>query len=63
MKYKKYILFDYVNCYPHPNGGLWDISDSFDTLEEALDHLNTGYYDVAYVVDRDTWEVVWEDIL
>lgn len=58
MKYKKYILFQYHQYYP--GGGLGDITDSFDTLEEARTKAVEKYYDYNEIVDRDTWEVVWE---
>lgn len=58
MKYKKYILFQFETCYP--GGGLGDISESFDTLEEAIEFAKReGRRDFNYVIDRDTWEEVW----
>lgn len=57
-QYKKYILFQYDALYP--SGGLGDISDSFDSLDEAQEYVRVGrHYDYGEVVDRDTWEVVW----
>lgn len=59
MKYKKYILFGFDRY--HPNGGLGDIVNSFDTRDEAYDeiHANDHFnYDYFYVIDRDTWEEV-----
>lgn len=55
---KKYIRFDWEPYYPA--GGLGDVSDSFDTLEEAIAYKHEYYSDHAQVVDRDTWEVVWD---
>ena len=60
MKYKKYILFEF---YTHgSSGGLFDITDSFDTLEEAQAFVGSRSegYDYQQVVDRDTWEIIWE---
>lgn len=57
---KKYILFAYDKCYPQ--GGLDDVIDSFDTLDEAVKESTEGkrkHYDFHEVVDRDTWEKVW----
>jgi hypothetical protein len=57
-KYKKYILFQFG--YYYPTGGLGDISESFDNLEEAQEYASKERYDFAEVVDRDTWETVWQ---
>lgn len=60
---KKYVIFAY---YSHDSmGGLNDIVTSVDTRSEALTWLaenyrTTGDYDFKEVVDRDTWEVVYE---
>lgn len=56
MKYKKYILFCFEGCYP--GGGLGDIRDSYDSLEEARDAMAKDSGEYRYVVDRDTWEEV-----
>ena len=59
-KYKKYILFQFDDYYP--SGGLWDIKGSFDTIEEAKDNWSCRpSYDQSEIVDRDTWEIVWEE--
>ena len=56
MKHKKYILFAYYEL--HPYGGVEDIKGSFDTAEEARLAENDGYYNISYIIDRDTWEDV-----
>jgi hypothetical protein len=61
MKYKKFILFLYDQYYP--GGGLSDIDDSFDTLEEAKAAALKRYRDFREIVDRDTWEIVWSEWL
>ena len=58
MKYKKYIVFRYNSYYP--SGALDDIAGSFDTLEEAKKLANKDYSEFGEVVDRDTWETVYE---
>jgi hypothetical protein len=57
-KYKKFILFQFHTYYP--SGGLGDIQESFDSPDEAKECATRSHYDNAYVVDRDTWEAVWE---
>jgi hypothetical protein len=49
-------------------GGLNDIKGSYDTLQEAkaairkLDHaIDCPAYDYSEIVDRDTWEIVFDD--
>ena len=56
MRYKKYILFGYGGF--RPNGGVEDIEDSFDTIEEAKSAESDRDYEISYVIDRDTWEEV-----
>lgn len=55
---KKFVRFDWDQYYP--GGGLGDVSGSYDTLEEAIAANPSRYMDYAYVVDRDTWEIVWD---
>jgi len=58
-KYKKYILFQFDDYYPA--GGVGDIAESFDTIDEAREYLKRDgvlFYDYEELVDRDTWEVV-----
>ena len=55
-KYKKYIIFQYDDCYP--TGGLGDITGSFDTIKDAVDYANAHREDNTEIVDRDTWEEV-----
>lgn len=58
-EYRKFILFQHE---PHGGvaGGLGDIKHSGDTIEELIP-LTKGesYYGEAYIVDRDSWKVVW----
>ena len=62
MKYKKYILFQYE--YYYPKGGLHDITNSFNTVNEAIEFIfkeeNSSHvqWDKHEIVDRDTWEIV-----
>tara|TARA_R110000744_G_scaffold295374_2_gene405429 strand:+ start:182 stop:361 length:180 start_codon:yes stop_codon:yes gene_type:complete len=58
MKYKKYIIFEFCNYYP--TGGLDDISNSVDTVEEYEELGIKNCNDYFIVVNRDTWEVVFE---
>lgn len=57
---KTFIVFCIRGYYPC--GGLEDVSDSFDSLEEArhyLSHcLNNRRDDWGYIVNRDTWQKV-----
>lgn len=58
MKFKKYILFQYMKNYPQ--GGLYDIEDSYDTLEEAIKYTEKGFRcSFEEIIDRDTWEIIW----
>lgn len=56
-KYKKYIWFKMYNYYP--SGGLGDIKDSFDSLDEAIAAVGKPDGEDHQIVDRDTWETVW----
>ena len=58
--FKKYILFKITHYYP--SGGLGDIEGEFDTLEGAKEFAQKKlvWSDWVYIVDRDTWKVVWE---
>lgn len=58
---KKYVLFTYPFYYP--NGGMGDISDSFNSLKEAIDHAIPTLKAKAMageweIVDRDTWAIL-----
>lgn len=55
-KYKKYIVFQHEWYYP--SGGLGDITDSFDTIEECREYISKNEMDSNQIVDRDTWEVI-----
>jgi hypothetical protein len=57
---KKYIIFAYDIYYP--GGGLEDIAKETDDFAEAIlyvleEEVNTDW---VQIVDRDTWEVVYE---
>jgi hypothetical protein len=56
--YKKFIVFEYETYYP--GGGVSDIKGSFDDLEEAKQFILKEPTDYNYVIDRDTWEKVYE---
>jgi hypothetical protein len=49
---KKYVVFEEVEYYP--SGGLHDMVDSFDTLDEAKTFAQGHRHD-CHIVDRDTW--------
>ena len=62
MKYKKYIVFGYNITNREAAGGLNDIIDSFDTIEEAKNFCHEEKqtiwgvpFDRNEIVDRDTW--------
>lgn len=57
-KYEKYIIFGYDGY--DKCGGLEDIRDSKDMIRDALVTAEKLNYFFVKVVDRDTWEVVWE---
>ena len=61
-KYKKYIVFQWESHQAgsprEVMGGLWDITDSFNLLEDALASIVCNY---AQIVDRDTWEIVYSE--
>ena len=56
--YKKFIVFEYETYYPC--GGVSDIKGSSDDLEEAKQFILKEPTDYNYVIDRDTWEKVYE---
>jgi len=59
MKYKKFILFQFDTH--QAIGGILDIRGSFDTLDEATKVAQSKpLFDYDQIVDRDTWEIVWE---
>lgn len=55
---KKYIVF----CFDahEPNGGIQDIYETQDNLEDATATVArlSPEFDIVYIVDRDTWEKV-----
>lgn len=53
---KKYILF-FIPEYD-PYGGLDDIDDSFDTIEETHSKIDKSKNGIYQIVDRDTWEII-----
>ena len=58
MKYKKYIVFEFDGY--EPNGGMGDITGSFNDLQEAKNSRSkTMNFDHIQIVDRDTWQLVW----
>ncbi len=60
MKYKKYIVFSFDGTYP--TGGMGDIHKDFDTIKEFKEYFD-GTHGLEWdteVVDRDTWEVVFQ---
>jgi len=57
---KKYIVFQFHQFYP--GGGIGDITGSFDEIDEAKKFINSDPHDYNEIVDRDTWEIILEDI-
>lgn len=49
-KDKRYLLFEYDQYYP--GGGIGDMTNSFDTLDEAIDAADESEYDYQEVYDR-----------
>ncbi|WP_286803322.1 MULTISPECIES: hypothetical protein [Sphingobacterium] len=47
---KRYLLFVYDKYYP--SGGLCDLRESFDTIEEARDAAMKSEYDYKEIYDR-----------
>lgn len=55
---KRYLAFAFDSYYP--SGGLDDVRDSFDTLEEAIACCKKNYSDWRFVWDRiedKRWEI------
>lgn len=60
MPYKRFLLF-YLQAY-YPCGGEGDVEGSFDTLAEALAHIEaagTNGYEWWEVLDMDAREFVY----
>ena len=55
---EKYVVFQYSQYYPR--GGLDDISEDFESLEDAIIFCTKNPRDYNEIVDRDTWEIVYE---
>lgn len=58
---KKYVLFTYVDY--EQIGGMNNLIDSFNTIEEIKNKVKYTYYDIYdyyQIVDRDTLEIVEE---
>ena len=59
MKYKKYILFGFdMHCR---SGGIGDILKDMNDLRLLKRLANKEHYDYMYIIDRDTWEIEWEN--
>lgn len=60
--YKKFIIFAFSKYYP--TGGMDDIQGSEDAFDKAfkicMDHLGEDGWECCQIVDRDTWDIVWE---
>ena len=70
VKLKRYMLFRFSTYYP--SGGWNDFVASFDTLDEAVAHINstinTGEFggdddwcNNKHIIDRDTLDRVYHD--
>lgn len=55
-EYKRFMVFR-CNTY-YPEGGLSDVDESFDTLEEAIKFCKERYYDFRYIFDRIEGKIV-----
>jgi len=55
---KKYIVFEFDP--ENPFGGFGDIRAATDEYTKAIKHIQESKYQTAYVVDRDTWEILLE---
>ena len=47
---KRFLCFAF--CEYYPVGGMEDMSDSFDNLENAINHLKDDLNDYRYIYDR-----------
>jgi hypothetical protein len=57
-EHKKYKVFQYDSYYPC--GGIEDCYVEFDILEDAIEYIKSNQYDYNYIIDRDTWETVFD---
>lgn len=55
---KRFLLFAFEHYYP--SGGLLDVVESYDTVEEAIEASANGQRrcDELYILDRDLWRIV-----
>lgn len=49
-KDKRYLLFEYYQYYP--GGGIGDMTNSFETIEEAVEAAKNSKYDYQDIYDR-----------
>lgn len=56
-RFNRFLVFRHMNYYP--SGGLGDVLDSFDSLEDAEKFATDVYGDDVYIYDR-VFDVVWE---
>ncbi len=49
-KDKRYLVFTYSSYYPL--GGMSDMKESFDTIEEAIEFIKKDDYDYKELYDR-----------
>lgn len=54
---KKYLAF-YGKVY-YPSGGMDDFIGDYDTLEEAIEAINTKHKNEG---TRETWEYAWANV-
>lgn len=57
-KYNKYIVFEFN--YYEASGGIDDISQSFDDLNDAILYIEKTCFNISYIIDRDSWKMVYE---
>ena len=50
-KHKRFLLFAYDTYYP--NGGICDLIESFDTIDEAVEFKSKEYRDYYELFDCD----------
>lgn len=61
MKHKRFLLFSFSEFYP--GGGLDDIRDEFDTLNDAMAYIDNNLYDLseyAYLFDCEERQIIWD---
>lgn len=58
VEYKRFLVFSFENYYPC--GGVDDIKDTSDNLEEAISIANEDDGEYVYVFDCDLRKIVYD---